>query len=274
MEKGNRYGGSQAAQIDAFLDYWLESKLHRPINTRYVFREFRGEIDNVDLIRWCADMKQDSIYFLEWEDSFDWNGNLHTLFHSRRNILRIGAIWPFLLSLSRISMDDTDRSRCLRALDSFMWRRAIAGISTRNYDEITLSLLGALPEKPIGELPYSNAIIEQLLDSGDHRIYLWPSDDEVRQKAIDKAFYSEWAARNVRVLLEAIERAIMHDKRPGNTMMSGNLPIEHLMPRTRDERDWPLPVDADESFIQQRDIIIHRLGNLTLVTHGLNSKLP
>ena len=267
-------GAATRRKSDVFLDYWLESKLHHAVNARYVFREFREGIGNADLIRWCVDMKQDGGYFLEWEGILEHNEDVQALFHSRRNALRIGAIWPFLLALSRISMDDTDRGRCLRALDSFMWRRAIAGISTRNYDEITLSLLGAIPEKPTGELPYSNAVIKQLIDSGDHRIYLWPSDDEVRQHIASDPFYASGTRQRVtRVLLETLERAIMQSKFPGNTALSIDLPIEHLMPQTRDEKDWPLPVDADESFQQQRDSSVHRLGNLTLVTQGLNSKL-
>ena len=66
---------------------------------------------------------------------------------------------------------------------------------------------------------------------------------------------------------------MMQGKRPGNKTMSTNLPIEHLMPQTRVEADWPLPENADEDFERQRSFSIHRLGNLTLVTQGLNSKL-
>ena len=55
--------------------------------------------------------------------------------------------------------------------------------------------------------------------------------------------------------------------------MSSGLPIEHLMPQTRSEDDWPLPPNSDEDAEATRDDIIHRLGNLTLVEHGLNSKL-
>ena len=45
------------------------------------------------------------------------------------------------------------------------------------------------------------------------------------------------------------------------------------MPQTRSEDDWPLPPNSDEDAEATRDDIIHRLGNLTLVEHGLNSKL-
>jgi len=65
----------------------------------------------------------------------------------------------------------------------------------------------------------------------------------------------------------------MRDKHPGNTNLSNNLPVEHIMPRTRDVSEWPLPADADDEFIRRRERSIYTLGNLTLVEHGLNSKL-
>ena len=65
----------------------------------------------------------------------------------------------------------------------------------------------------------------------------------------------------------------MRGKRPGNKNLSSRLPIEHLMPRTRSVEDWPPPANSDEDAEVMRDDIIHRLGNLTLVEHGLNSIL-
>ena len=75
------------------------------------------------------------------------------------------------------------------------------------------------------------------------------------------------------MLLETLERAMMRDKHPGNALLSSRLPIEHLMPQTRDANDWQLPDDADENAENRRQTAIHTLGNLTLVEHGLNSKL-
>ena len=267
-------GAGARRKSDLFLDYWLESKEGRPIDARHVFREFRSMADNIDLVSWCTDLKERGAYFLDWENTHDRNGDVPTIFHSRRNDLQIGAVWPFLIALSRINMDNSDRDRCLRALDSFIWRRAIVGIDTRGYDDIALSLVRHLPENPSGDLPYSNAVIEDLLRTLGQKRYSWPDDDEVRQHIINTPFYeSGTRQRVIRVLFEAVERAMMQGHRPGNISLSNDLPTEHLMPQTRNKENWPLPSDVDEGFEQQRDHSIHRLGNLTLVTHGLNSKL-
>ena len=271
-EKTGR-GATSRRRSDLFLDYWLESKLRRSVDARYVFREFRKEVDGADLVQWCTDMKRCGEYFLRWERAMEFNGDVQSAFHARRNTLGIGAIWPFILALSRIEMEQEDKDRCLRALDSFMWRRAIVGIDTRGYDDVTEYLLEALPDNPTGDYPYSNAIIDDLLDSLGYRRLLWPSDDEVRQSVAEKYFYLDWKGRALHVLLETVERAMIRSSRAGNPTLHGNLPIEHVMPQNRNETDWPIPADSDEGFERTRRIVIHRLGNLTVVNHGLNTKL-
>ena len=269
-------GSTSRRKSDLFLDYWLESELHRPIDARYIFREFKKEIDQnggETLTRWCADMKRRGEYFLRWEGKLQFDGGVEPTFHARRNTLGIGAVWPFLFALSRIEMEQQDRDRCFRALDSFMWRRAIVGIDTKGYSEVTEYLLKALPDEPSGELPYSNAVIDKLLDSQGFRRLLWPSDDDMRQAIAERYLYRDMNTGFFRVLIETIERAIMRSNRAGNPTLPGNLPIEHIMPRNRSEADWPTPPDADDNFEQRRGFIIDRLGNLTLVDRGLNSKL-
>ena len=265
-------GAARRRMSDWFLDYWLESKLQRPIGTRRVFREFRTELDKpdspIDLETWCKELKSDGEYYMEWQTTQEWDGDIETIFHGRRRAIGIGAIWPILLALSRRGVASHDMGRCLGALDSFLWRRAIVGRQARSYDEIALDLLKVLPQEPSGEMPFSNAIIEQLVKYEATRSY-WPNDNQVRQAVLER----NMPAWTIRQVLEAIERGMMRGKRPGNENMSGGLPIEHLMPQTRSEVDWPLPANSDEDAEVKRADLIHRLGNLTLVEHGLNSKL-
>ena len=265
-------GAGRRRMSDQFLDYWLESKLQRPINARRVFREFRTELDRsdnlIDLEAWCIELRKDGQYFLRWQTTQEWDGDMETIFHGRRRAIDIGAIWPLLLALSRIETAPEDMRRCMGALDSFLWRRAIVGRQARNYDAIALELLNVLPKEPTGEMPFSNAIIEQLGKYALVRSH-WPNDHEVRQAVLERNMPT-WTIRQV---LEAVERGMMRGKRPGNQYMSGGLPIEHLMPQTRSMEDWPLPANSDEDAEVMRDEIIHRLGNLTLIEHGLNSKL-
>ena len=265
---------------DLFLDYWLESKTKHPVDARRVYREFRIELDkpenSANLEAWCFELKQDGERFLHWERNPLSDGDVESIFHNRRRMLGIGAIWPLLLALSRIEMSDADRNRCLRALDSFMVRRAIAGKRANSFPEITLATLNALPQHPSGEMPYSDAVINHLATYESNSTY-WPGDagdSGIRRRILDEG------ARCARLLLETVERAIMRGKYAGNRTLQGGLPVEHLMPQDHSNLEhWPLPVNPDESpegaevAANARKAIIHRLGNLTLVQPGLNSIL-
>ena len=273
--------GANSRRIsDLFLDYWLESKIKRPVEARRVYREFRVELDkpenSANLEAWCSEIKQDGERFLHWERNPLSDGDVESIFHNRRRMLGIGAIWPLLLALSRIEMSDADRNRCLRALDSFMVRRAIAGKRANSFPEITLATLNALPQHPSGEMPYSDAVINHLATYESNSTY-WPGDagdSGIRWRILDEG------ARCARLLLETVERAIMRGKYAGNRTLQGGLPVEHLMPQDHSNLEhWPLPVNPDENpegaevARDARKAIIHRLGNLTLVQPGLNSIL-
>ena len=268
-------GAARRRVSDLFLDHWLRSKLGRVINARRVYREFRSEVEkpgiNTDLESWCMELKRDGQYFWDWENTDKWDGHVETLFHSRRRAIGIGAVWPFLLALSRADTSPDDENRCFRAIDSFLWRRAIVGLDARNYGDVALELLEALSQRQAGDLPYSDAVIRHLVNYQNERSS-WPDDDAVRRAILTRNL----PGRQPRIILEAIERGMMRGKRPGNENLSGNLPIEHLMPQTRNLENWPLNV-SDDSEVEAAEAVrrdlIHRLGNLTLVQPGLNSVL-
>lgn len=266
-------GAARRRLSDQFLDYWLESKLVRQIDTRRVYREFRDELEKketaADLSTWCAYLKRSGDYFLKWYSPEEADGDVEAIFHSRRLALNIGAIWPVLLALSQIEMTPADKNRCIRALDSYLWRRAILNATTKPYDTLSLEILRDLPQQLEGETPYSDAVINHLQGYGkDNRLH-WPKDDAVRKAILGDKLKD----KTVWKVLEAVERAIMRGKYPGNEKLSIARPIEHLMPQTRTPANWPLPDDVAEDAEEQREDAIQRLGNLTLVQPGLNSVL-
>ena len=256
---------------DVFLDYWLESKVKEAVDARRVYRAFRVELDKPEnsnnLEEWCAELNRDGQHFLKWEKASSGDSDVQTLFHSRRRYFDIGAIWPLLLALSRIEMGLDDRNRCFRSLDSFIARRAILGRRANSFPEVTLALINALPECPVGKTPYSDAVINRLMAYTRNTNY-WPSDQEIRSAIIGQK------ARSVGVALQAIERALMRGKLSGNQVMPSALPIEHLMPQDHSNLDnWPLPTDAGEDAETVRNNTVQYLGNLTLVNQRLNSSM-
>ncbi len=268
-------GPGRRRRSDVFLDYWLESQLYRPVDARRVFRECRALLENVEgplaLGTWCRRLQLDGEHFLRWQSvndpAFEVEGGVEAVVHSRRRTLGIDAMWPLLLALQRAEMLLEDRLRCLRILDSYLWRRTVVGKQNRGYPEVTLECLKSLPQTPGGESHYSDALVQRLLMFSGN--LAWPDDTEVANAVIQQSI----PIPRVRVVLEALERAMMNGRRPGNRVVPRELPIEHIMPQTRDSENWPPLPDAEHDSEDIRDKKIHLLGNLTLVEHGLNSVL-
>lgn len=270
--KGMGRGVGRRRISDYFLYYWLEYKLKRQVRFRRVFREFRSELEEpgkqVDITSWCEELKADGERFLNWETTPNWDGDVETVFHSRRRAMEIRAFWPLLFTLYRADTSENDRNRGFRALDSFLWRRYIAGLQARGYDQIAFELINVLPKRCDGGSPFSDAIIGRLA-SYTANANRWPDDSTVRN-AVATRHVPTWAIRQI---LEAVERALMLGKYPGNPNLAFLLPIEHVLPQSSDPEGWPLKSDSDEDAVDRRKDLTSRMGNLTLVEHGLNSKL-
>jgi hypothetical protein len=78
-------------------------------------------------------------------------------------------------------------------------------------------------------------------------------------------------------VLEAIDQ-VQADRKSENLELPNDLTIEHVMP-VKWELNWPIPEEhqadpeAKLKFTQQRDQVVHTLGNLTLITGSLNPSL-
>lgn len=95
----------------------------------------------------------------------------------------------------------------------------------------------------------------------------WPGDDEIRTALATELAYRRFSRARLRAILEAVENEYRSETKQPQIERTG-LPIEHILPQKwRDT--WPVSED-DEASRQEH---VHRLGNLTLLTTSLNSKV-
>jgi hypothetical protein len=75
------------------------------------------------------------------------------------------------------------------------------------------------------------------------------------------------------MILEALETAL-HTGKTEKVQIEKDLTIEHLLPREWD-RNWPLPLEDGspedvKEKTEHRENMLHRIGNLSLLTKKLN----
>lgn len=263
-------GRSRRPRIDVFLTHWLTMKSEDEVSWQHLFDDFRkwnaiAEPPVEDLL---ADLTENARIF----DGFDAYpvGSPEQLFFYRLGVLEATTAFPVILWLSgpRGIADPADRQRALRVIESWLVRRMLRRLTTKNYNQVFLAMLKHLAAD--GEP--SAAKVSAFLASRTGDSQEWPRDGALLDSLLSQPYYTSIVRARLRMVLEAVE-ANMRGALVGPFTAWGALSIEHVLPQEW-RKHWPLPPDVDELKAGiERDTAKHRLGNLSLVTHPLNSSL-
>ena len=253
-------------QIDVALHYYLTMRKADEVSASKVFIGFKDYADSKDVIEVVRDVKSVLGKYREFRTSDD-------LFRTRMDVMQMGVVTPVLLRLLA-SYDQSDERfiQALYALESFMVRRMVCRMTTKDYNSMMQSLLRALPEE--GMSAVDNTVVKFLKEQeADARI--WPDDEAVRESFQALPIYRQLTRGRLRLVLEGIENQLRDDdKYAEHEAAPSGLSIEHVMPQAW-RANWPLdPSTADgEEAERERGRHLHTMGNLTLTRFRLNARL-
>lgn len=263
------------SRLDVFLTYWLTMRSRREFTASALFKEFERWLHESSAL--TEEVFGELARYAEIYDSIDQHplSGVEGRFLYRMKVMQTSTPMPLLLFLYGLPGDVLSferRQRAIRAIDSYLVRRAILNLSNRDYNHVFRELVGAAAQQP----EYADEAIIKALSSlqGHHR--QWPTDAEFRTALEQDPLYSRLYRHRVRVLLEALEDELRTDHTeqlttPVGEHIGAKLTIEHVMPQSwRD--NWP-PLENDPLEGADRDELVHTLGNLTLVTARLNPTL-
>jgi hypothetical protein len=153
-----------------------------------------------------------------------------------------------------------------------MVRRMLVRATTKAYNQLVAELVTQVRKS---DRAIAGDVIESFLAGQSSGSRYWPDDAEIREELDGLLIYRRLRRGRLRMVLEAIE-----DHRRGwengesdlgnERVARGKYAIEHVMPR-KWLTHWPLEDGASDEA--ERDHLIHTLGNLTLLTGKLNSKV-
>lgn len=260
-------GRARRPRIDILLTYWLVLEAQEEVNFQAVFDGFRRYAKNQDPSQVLARLDATAAIY-ESFDALDPYGIEGTFFH-RVNVLETTTFMPVVLWMfGPYGIGDrASRQRALGAIESWLVRRMLCRMTTKNYNTVAIGLLKELSAKS----PSGQTVVDYLLGlEGESQ--RWPDDSAVREAVRSVPYYTSLTRRRLRMVLDAIE-AYMHDARVGPYTDRDRLTIEHVLPQSW-ESHWPLPASGDALQNRiERDAAKHRLGNLALATQALNSTL-
>jgi hypothetical protein len=195
------------------------------------------------------------------------------LFAYRTGVLESEVIKPLLLWLldpEQPVIPELQFNKALEVMESWMVRRMLVAATTKEYNRAIAELISRLRSS---DRSSAGDVTETYLSEQMSNSRYWPDDAEIREGVETLLAYRRLGRGRLRMVLEAIEdhlRGFRVDKigLGGERVARGQYAIEHVMPQ-KWETNWPL----DGGNEDERNRIIHTVGNLTLLTSKLNLKV-
>ena len=267
---------------DLFMQHFLASRQGNDIPIKHLYVEYRHWLERSkpfpdvttelatlarqgdDFRRILAPEPQDAIYSLcGFLDAYD-----------------IRTAYPLLLALLDAQLSDEEWKATTTILESYLLRRAICNLGTKNYNRIFLGLTRNLRKEGFSSVNLKQLLLTQTGESGS-----WPDDATFKESWLHKPLYGPLNNPRLVYLYVRMNRTFMSTK---SEALSFEQPpsIEHLMPQDW-IKHWQLPdgsqgmtnselegaMDTDPRAIatRTREKAIQTIGNMTILSSGLNS---
>ena len=282
-----KQGRMKRPRIDLFLQHYLALMLREDVRTAHLFEAFKEyvvtlEEDNQrfqltaqpsgieDHLQSLARYARAFRTFAEPSES----SRLET-FLRRLQAVDTATVYPLLLLAcdKLLPGQEQEFDRVLVVLESFLVRRMLCCMTTKNYNRLFIDTIRTLDER--GEI--TALAVQEVLQAHSGESIRFPTDQELQDSFLRLPLYRYLAQYKVRAVLEAIDMA-EGDRKSEALPLPGNLTIEHIMP-VNWQAAWPVPeeITGDPekriAFSHERDQKLHSLGNLTLITGSLNPAL-
>jgi len=278
-----RLGRLKRPRIDILLQHYLGSQKVAEVNVARLFHEYKKWIKDRSPFRTIElelkSLATNSAVYRQFIEA-DVEAVPHGAFFWRIKQIDVGTVYPLLLFiLTHPDRDKQDITGMLLDIESYLFRRLICGLTTKNYNHLFIQSIRDL--KADG---FERQVLRSSLGALTGEAVVWPDDEMFAKAWMNRSIYMELKPQRVSVVLRAIEDRIYTEKTERMSIHSP-LTVEHVMPQEWYET-WPLPdgtyakplytrlLEKERNTgADERDRLLHTLGNLTLLTHRLNSSV-
>ena len=265
-------------RLAIFLGQFLVSRVAEEIKVEKVFDRFKRYVEDETELSTLEVLKQIHKIASKYEKIVKGSEKAEgALSNVERFVYRIHAmdtetVKPVLLhlldpSLPEVPSNEIDKA--VKALESWLVRRAVIRATSKNFNKMFPQLVGELMEN---QRSTAGTYVESFLQKQTADSMYWPDDSTLQINLATVGIYSTLTRSRLRMVLEGIEDEIRnpaadHVATAQQWCERGRLQVEHVMP-TSWKANWPLATGETEEARKER---INRLGNLTLLTPTKNA---
>lgn len=278
-EKEVASGRVKYSRSSLFLNQWLVAVTLRDVPAREVFAQFKRYVldSGLDMQQLLPAIKESADFYREMLEKAE--NKTSVLSRLEKFVYRTGnleseIVKPLLIWLAAPAQRDVSEKqgdKVLTSVESWLVRRALVRAPSAGTNQFLVTLLAHLARQDHGRV---GDAAEEFLAKQTGPISYWPADAEVSRELSSLAIYWRLRRGRLRMVLEAIEDHLrgFDDPRPKHEqpVIRATCTIEHIMPQEW-RRHWGDTVTEGQEL--ERDRLVQTLGNLTLVTQALNSKV-
>jgi alkylated DNA nucleotide flippase Atl1 len=266
-------GRYNVSRSSLFLNQWLGSRVGEEISPKSTFTRFKHYVDHE-----CGQKMSDLLVLIKQQaDLYQaWTAAAaepdRALTPTEMAVYRMGATGVELLKPVLLWLHDPElflpidvANGVVAATESWMVRRQLLRLPSADLGRIVADLIRTHRTAPPAEL--AERVRNHLTRLSSASTY-WPGDNEIQAFLLTENAYRRFPRGRLRMLLEAVEDRLRAAYKYPPVPRRGYA-IEHILPQ-KWETHWP--VDGLEAQLE-RGAHVHRLGNLTLLTEGLNSAI-
>lgn len=266
-------GRNLVSRSSLFLNQWLTARTGEEISPQSTFNRFKSFVElesNQTMAKLLVAIKQQANQYEAWTEAANRPGG--SLDATEMSVYRMQAAGVEVLKPLLIWLHEPGRNippavmgRIIRTAESWVVRRQLLRLTGSDLGRIIANVIAA--NSTATSLDIEDRVTGHLARLNVTSTY-WPGDEEIRQTLATEAAYSRFPRGRLRMILEAAEDHYRAETGQPQIERKG-YPIEHLLPRSWKDT-WPV-YTPEES--EARQAHVNRLGNLTLLTTSLNSKV-
>ncbi|MGJ4727689.1 DUF262 domain-containing protein [Luteimonas sp. SDU101] len=173
---------------------------------------------------------------------------------------------PLALRISTADIDDSEKTAMFNSIVSYVVRRAVCGLTPKNYNNFFISVLRQLMRGGM-----TNDDLKALLGASNTMASRWPDDAEFTNAILTAPMYpGNLDVARCRALLTELEGYLRTHQRTEEPTIPdlSSLDIDHIMPRSW-YGHWPLP-DGTVATAEDAQAVV----NAEMIGLPLTGKLP
>lgn len=286
QEKQGRY---TKPRIEFFLSNFIAGSIAGEVNLSKLFSEYKAFLKprkskEPRYATVAAELKDLERFGKVYRELIERKADSALATFSRRLLpWDVTTVYPLVMRVWANDMEDDEKAVTLNMLLSFIVRRGVCELTTKNYNKFFLTVISHLDERGWSASNLAAFLLAQQSETGR-----FPRDDEFERKWLNGRAYITLQPARARAVLQEIE-IVKRTKYHETTALAPSLTVEHVMPQYW-EAHWPMD-DGSKPSVEQslaaryntvedntpigrivrRNRLVQSFGNLTLLTQPLNA---